>query len=65
VDRSPQVRRTLKNGLGYYDTELTKNTRDWKEVFDFAVSGEFELNVDEEKLSRTHNQWPPTPSRLR
>lgn len=23
--------------IGYYDTELTKNVRDWKEVFDFLA----------------------------
>lgn len=31
-----EVRRTEKYAWGYYDRELTKNTPDWKEVFDFG-----------------------------
>ena len=30
------ILRTAENPWGYYDQELTKNTRDWKEVFDFG-----------------------------
>ena len=29
-----RVERTEKNHWGYYDRELTKNVRDWKEIFD-------------------------------
>jgi isopenicillin N synthase-like dioxygenase len=32
------VARTRDNPWGYYDRELTKNTRDWKEIFDFGTS---------------------------
>ncbi|RPG48017.1 MAG: hypothetical protein CBC94_001495 [Gammaproteobacteria bacterium TMED134] len=31
-----QVQRTRENTWGYYDKELTKNKRDWKEIFDFG-----------------------------
>lgn len=31
-----QVERTRDNPWGYFDAELTKNTRDWKEIFDFG-----------------------------
>ncbi len=31
-----QVRRSRENAWGYFDEELTKNTRDWKEIFDFG-----------------------------
>lgn len=31
-----QVLRTRDNPWGYYDNELTKNVRDWKEVFDYG-----------------------------
>jgi isopenicillin N synthase-like dioxygenase len=31
-----RVERTLENPWGFYDRELTKNVRDWKEVFDFG-----------------------------
>ena len=37
-----QVRRTRDNAWGYFDEELTKNVRDWKEIFDFGpVVGNF------------------------
>ena len=31
-----QISRTLDNPWGFYDKELTKNIRDWKQVFDFG-----------------------------
>jgi isopenicillin N synthase-like dioxygenase len=33
-ERKQAVERTGENTWGYYDRELTKNTRDWKEIFD-------------------------------
>jgi len=30
------VTRTAENPWGFYDQELTKNTRDWKEIFDYG-----------------------------
>lgn len=30
------ILRSAENPWGYYDQELTKNTRDWKEVYDFG-----------------------------
>jgi isopenicillin N synthase-like dioxygenase len=30
------ISRTAENPWGYFDRELTKNTRDWKQVFDFG-----------------------------
>jgi len=30
------IERTAENPWGFYDRELTKNTRDWKEVFDYG-----------------------------
>ncbi|KAI3766905.1 hypothetical protein L2E82_16984 [Cichorium intybus] len=37
VEEKKKVRRSENNPFGYYDTEQTKNVRDWKEVFDFKV----------------------------
>jgi isopenicillin N synthase-like dioxygenase len=34
------VSRTAANPWGYYDQELTKNTRDWKEIYDFGPADE-------------------------
>lgn len=45
------VARTKDNPLGYYDRELTKNTRDWKEIFDLGISQE-----NDEYASTS--QWP-------
>jgi isopenicillin N synthase-like dioxygenase len=32
-----RVLRSQDNPMGFYDNELTKNTRDWKEVFDYGA----------------------------
>ena len=29
------IERTADNAWGFFDRELTKNVRDWKEIFDF------------------------------
>jgi len=36
VDVKREILRTADNPWGYFDQELTKNTRDWKEVYDFG-----------------------------
>ena len=33
-----QILRSAENPWGFFDRELTKNTRDWKEVYDFGPS---------------------------
>ena len=38
-----ETRRALDNACrewGFYDQELTKNIADWKEIYDYADSGE-------------------------
>lgn len=54
------VRRSKDNPRGYYNRELTKNTRDMKEVFDFGHKPYPQLsNVDPANLTRDgYNQWP-------
>lgn len=64
LEEKRKVRRSLENVLGFYDSELTKNRRDWKEVFDFIPSGNFH-DVDTASLPQIHNQWPSTPPALR
>lgn len=54
------VMRTKDNARGYYDRELTKNTRDKKEVFDFGFKPVPSL-PDNHRLNWTidgYNQWP-------
>ncbi|MEX2124595.1 MAG: 2OG-Fe(II) oxygenase family protein [Woeseia sp.] len=43
-----KVSRTAANPWGYYDQELTKNTRDWKQVYDFGPADGSAINP----------QWP-------
>lgn len=65
LEEKRKVRRSFENNLGYYDAERTKNVRDWKEVFDFAVRGSLELpdlplESEEETAGTTvfRNRWP-------
>ena len=37
AEEKVDLKRTSANPLGYYDQELTKNRRDWKEIFDLAI----------------------------
>lgn len=55
-----EVLRSKSNPRGYYDRELTKNTRDLKEVFDFGFKPEPDL-PDDDPANCTldgYNQWP-------
>lgn len=58
--------RTLEKPLGYYHQELTKNHRDWKEVFDF-LSKEFVSlqSADGTEAYVLKSQWPEKPAGLR
>ena len=46
------VERTVENPWGFYDRELTKNVRDWKEIFDVGP------NIPTDALSHARAQWP-------
>ena len=35
------IMRSADNPWGFYDQELTKNTRDWKEVYDYGPAGDY------------------------
>lgn len=63
------VRRDESNPFGYYDTELTKNVRDWKEVFDFTVENPTILPAspepDDKELIKLVNYWPAHPKDFR
>lgn len=53
------IRRQPENARGYFDNELTKNKKDWKEVFDYA--GRQEDGPVNEKIYKRHlkdqNLW--------
>lgn len=69
LEEKRQVKRTRDNVLGYNDAELTKNVRDWKEVFDIAVRGVLELPVEleggETEIQSDENKWPTSLPGLR
>lgn len=69
LEEKRRVRRTEENFLGYYDTEHTKNVRDWKEVFDFAVNELMLIpamgKARETKLKEIRSQWPEYPPKMR
>jgi isopenicillin N synthase-like dioxygenase len=46
------IERTATNSWGFYDRELTKNTRDWKQVFDVGP------DETEGPLAGMQAQWP-------
>ncbi|XP_027120142.2 protein LATERAL BRANCHING OXIDOREDUCTASE 1-like [Coffea arabica] len=64
-----KVKRDEVNPFGYYDTELTKNVRDWKEVFDISVDDPTFVPAshqpDDKELRQLTNQWPQNFPELR
>lgn len=50
-----RIRRTADNSWGFYDAELTKNKRDWKEIVDIGAA------ADSGPLAGSYPQWPEQP----
>lgn len=50
--RKREVERTADNPWGFYDRELTKNVRDWKEIFDVGP------DIPTAGLPAAKAQWP-------
>ena len=69
MDEKRRVSRDEVNPLGYYDTEHTKNVRDWKEVFDFVVNEPAFIPATGEQgetmIQEIKNQWPEYPPQMR
>ncbi|KAJ4781180.1 2-oxoglutarate (2OG) and Fe(II)-dependent oxygenase superfamily protein [Rhynchospora pubera] len=57
-EEKKKVRRDEVNPLGYYESEHTKNVRDWKEVFDMVVHEPGVVDVSGLELK---NKWPQVP----
>ncbi|KAH9608401.1 hypothetical protein KSS87_011294 [Heliosperma pusillum] len=64
-----KVCRNECNPLGYYDSEHTKNVRDWKQIFDFTVLDPTKVPashlIQDEDIIELRNQWPLYPSHFR
>ncbi|XP_054778766.1 flavanone 3-dioxygenase 2-like [Prosopis cineraria] len=69
LDEKRKVRRDVGNVLGYYDTEHTKNVRDWKEVFDYAVKeptlAAASVEEGDNGVAVWESQWPQNPPEMR
>ncbi|GLT55562.1 hypothetical protein SLA2020_286730 [Shorea laevis] len=69
LEEKRKIRRNDKAVLGYYDTEHTKNVRDWKEVFDFTIEEPTIIPAshepDDKEVTEWTNQWPEYPPELR
>ena len=69
MEEKKKVRRDEENPLGYYDSEHTKNVRDWKEIFDFTVKEPTlvpaSYEIGNEEIKELRNQWPDYPPEFR
>lgn len=64
-----EVRKDEENPMGYHDTELTRNVRDWKQVFDFTTKDDkTPIPVSPDDLHAAKpvvNRWPDNPPEFR
>ena len=54
LEQKKLLERNEKNPWGYFDSELTKNKRDWKEIFDLVATSSNDVFESEMR-------WPETP----
>ncbi|KAH1261387.1 Protein DMR6-LIKE OXYGENASE 1 [Glycine max] len=57
AEEKRKVSRNESSPAGYYDTEHTKNVRDWKEVFDFLAKEPTFIPVTSDEHDDRVNQW--------
>ncbi|KAJ1393698.1 Oxoglutarate/iron-dependent dioxygenase [Sesbania bispinosa] len=69
LEEKRKVRRDIKKVMGYYETEHTKNVRDWKEVFDFTMEEPTlipaSIDPEDKEITQWYNQWPEYPPDMR
>jgi isopenicillin N synthase-like dioxygenase len=69
MEEKKKVRRDIVNVMGYYETEHTKNVRDWKEVFDFTLEEPTlvpaSIDPHDKEVTHWYNQWPEFPPEMR
>lgn len=69
LEEKKKVRRDIVNVMGYYESELTKNVRDWKEVFDYTFQEPTlipaSIDPDDKEITHWYNQWPEYPPEMR
>ncbi|XP_027347156.1 protein DMR6-LIKE OXYGENASE 1-like [Abrus precatorius] len=57
VEEKKKVSRDESSPVGYYDTEHTKNVRDWKEVFDIVAKDPTFIPVTSDEHDDRVTQW--------
>ncbi|KAH1243135.1 Protein DMR6-LIKE OXYGENASE 1 [Glycine max] len=57
LEEKRKVSRNESSPMGYYDTEHTKNVRDWKEVFDFLAKDPTFIPLTSDEHDDRVNQW--------
>lgn len=71
LEEKLKVRRDAINLLGYFESEHTKNVRDWKEIYDFNVQQPTFIQPsvepdDEQNVQfQWDNRWPQNPPEFR
>ncbi|KAK7834201.1 hypothetical protein CFP56_024842 [Quercus suber] len=70
LEEKRRVKKTEKLVLGYYDSEYTKNVKDWKEVFDFIIEEptlfpNSHEPANDKELAGWTNLWPEHPPEFR
>ncbi|KAK7362688.1 hypothetical protein VNO77_04808 [Canavalia gladiata] len=69
TEEKRKVSRDENNPVGYYDTEHTKNVRDWKEVFDFQARDPtfvpLTLHEHDDQITQWTNPNPQYPPNFR
>lgn len=71
LEEKLKVRRDAINLLGYFESEHTKNVRDWKEIYDFNVQQptfippSVEPDDEQNVQFQWDNRWPQNPPEFR
>ncbi|CAK8570890.1 unnamed protein product [Lathyrus sativus] len=69
MEEKKKVRRDIVKVMGYYESEITKNVRDWKEVFDFTFEEPTlipaSIDPHDKEVTHWYNQWPQFPPDMR
>jgi isopenicillin N synthase-like dioxygenase len=55
IEAKRGISRTAENAWGFYDKELTKNTRDWKQIYDYGPA----------EGAKRRPQWPEAMTEFR
>lgn len=69
LEEKRKIYREETNSTGYYDTEHTKNVRDWKEVLDFQARDPTLVHVTydehDDRVTQWTNKFPHCPPNFR